>query len=121
MSALLFPDEMRQSQEGGFETRPYISDLFFCALCAAQFLRMRSGQALRLNNSSSYDRGRDESRPYSYPNFAPLRLGAFAGDIPRLTGARSAPYENLRVLRAFVVKNPFLVCALYVLCGKIPI
>ena len=25
--------------------------------------------------------------------------GAFAGDIPRLTSARSAPYENLRVLR----------------------
>jgi len=24
----------------------------------------------------------------------PLRLGVFAGDIPRLTGARSAPYEN---------------------------
>jgi len=26
-------------------------------------------------------------------------LGVFAGDIPRLTGARSAPYENLRALR----------------------
>ena len=24
-------------------------------------------------------------------------LGVFAGDIPRLSGARSAPYENLRV------------------------
>jgi hypothetical protein len=27
-------------------------------------------------------------------------LCAFARDNPRLTGARSAPYENLRVLRA---------------------
>jgi hypothetical protein len=46
----------------------------------------------------------------------PLRLGAFARDNPnscfpffardhpKLTGARSSPYENLRVLRAFVVK-----------------
>ena len=36
-------------------------------------------------------------------------LGAFAGDIPRLTGAPSAPYENLRVLRAFVVNPTFLI------------
>jgi len=34
-------------------------------------------------------------------------LCAFARDNPRLTGARSAPYENLRVLRAFVVKTVF--------------
>ncbi|MBM2806860.1 MAG: hypothetical protein HW419_4753, partial [Deltaproteobacteria bacterium] len=34
----------------------------------------------------------------------PLRLGVFASDILKLTGARSAPYENLR---AFVV-NLFL-------------
>jgi hypothetical protein len=27
-------------------------------------------------------------------SFLPWRLGAFARDIPRLTGARSAPYEN---------------------------
>jgi hypothetical protein len=50
----------------------------------------------------------------------PLRLGVLAGDIPRLTGtppggfepqggARSAPYENLRVLRAFVVNPTFLI------------
>ena len=35
--------------------------------------------------------------------FAPFAF--FARDIPRPTGARSAPYENLRVLRAFVVKT----------------
>ena len=29
----------------------------------------------------------------------PLRLGVLARDNPNLTGARSAPYENLRVLR----------------------
>ena len=40
---------------------------------------------------------------------SPLRLCAFAGDIPRPTGARSAPYENLRVLRAFVVNPTFLI------------
>jgi hypothetical protein len=40
---------------------------------------------------------------------SPLRLGDFAGDIPRLTRARSAPYENLRVLRAFVVNPTFLI------------
>jgi hypothetical protein len=34
---------------------------------------------------------------------------AFARDNPRLTGARSAPYENLRVLRAFVVNPTFLI------------
>ena len=28
---------------------------------------------------------------------SPLRLSALAGDNPKLTGARSAPYENLRV------------------------
>jgi hypothetical protein len=33
----------------------------------------------------------------------------FAEDIPRPTGARSAPYENLRVLRAFVVNPTFLI------------
>jgi len=33
----------------------------------------------------------------------------FAGDIPRPTGARSAPYGNLRVLRAFVVNPTFLI------------
>jgi len=38
-----------------------------------------------------------------------LRLGVFAGDIPRLTGARSAPYENLCALRAFVVNPTFLI------------
>jgi hypothetical protein len=36
-------------------------------------------------------------------------LCAFARDNPRLTGARSAPYENLRVLRAFVVNPTFLI------------
>ena len=35
--------------------------------------------------------------------------GVFAGDTPRLTGARSAPYENLRVLRALVVNPTFLI------------
>ena len=62
----------------------------------------------------------------SLPPIRPLRLGVFARyppnsclmffarDNPRLTGARSAPYENLRVLRAFVVKYPVLLC---VLCG----
>jgi hypothetical protein len=41
----------------------------------------------------------------------PFLLGVLcvlARDIPRLTGARSAPYENLRVLRAFVVNPTFL-------------
>jgi hypothetical protein len=33
---------------------------------------------------------------------------AFARNNPRRTGAPSAPYENLRVLRAFVVKCLFL-------------
>src|SRR3990172_3235199 len=42
-------------------------------------------------------------RSFRFGNFFPLRLRAFARDIPRPTGARSAPYENLRVLRAFVV------------------
>jgi hypothetical protein len=36
-------------------------------------------------------------------------LCAFARDNPRLTGARIAPYENLRVLRAFVVNPTFLI------------
>ena len=45
----------------------------------------------------------------SLPLFRPLRLGVFAGDIPRVTGARSAPCENLRVLRAFVVNPAFLI------------
>jgi hypothetical protein len=36
-------------------------------------------------------------------------LCAFARDNPRPTGARSAPYENLRVLRAFVVNPTFLI------------
>jgi len=36
-------------------------------------------------------------------------LCAFARDNPRLTGARSAPYENLCVLRAFVVNPTFLI------------
>jgi hypothetical protein len=40
-------------------------------------------------------------------SFAPFAF--FAGDIPRPTGARSAPYENLRVLRAFVVNPTFLI------------
>jgi hypothetical protein len=39
--------------------------------------------------------------------FAPFAF--FARDIPRLTGARSAPYENLRVLRAFVANPTFLI------------
>jgi hypothetical protein len=39
----------------------------------------------------------------------PRHLRAFAGDIPRPTGERSAPYENLRVLRAFVVNSTFLI------------
>jgi hypothetical protein len=38
-----------------------------------------------------------------------LFLCVFARDIPRPTGARSAPYENLRVLRAFVVNPTFLI------------
>jgi len=33
----------------------------------------------------------------------------FARDTPRLTGARSAPYENLRDLRAFVVNPTFFI------------
>ena len=37
----------------------------------------------------------------------------FARDIPRPTGARSAPYQNLRVLRAFVVKTILILFA----CG----
>src|SRR3990172_4133232 len=40
-------------------------------------------------------------------NALPSRLCVFARDIPRPTGARSAPYENLRALRAFVVKIGF--------------
>ena len=36
-------------------------------------------------------------------------IRAFARDNPRLTGARSAPYENLRVLRAFVMNPSFLI------------
>ena len=39
--------------------------------------------------------------------FAPFVF--FAGDIPRPTGARSAPYGTLRVLRAFVVNPTFLI------------
>jgi len=36
-------------------------------------------------------------------------LCAFARNNPRRTGAPSAPYENLRVLRAFVVNPTFLI------------
>jgi hypothetical protein len=36
-----------------------------------------------------------------------LFLCVFAGDIPRPTGARSAPYENLRVLRVLRGENSF--------------
>src|SRR4030065_728951 len=38
-----------------------------------------------------------------------LFIAFFARDISRPTGARSAPYENLRVLRAFVVDPTFLI------------
>jgi hypothetical protein len=70
----------------------------------------------------------DRSQTNSLPLIRALRLGVpstllrtcFAGDIPRLTGARSAPYENLRVLRAFVVKNPFLLGVLCAFAGDIP-
>jgi hypothetical protein len=44
-------------------------------------------------------------------------LCAFARDNPRLTGARGAPYENLRVLRAFVV-NPTFGCGFAALCSS---
>jgi hypothetical protein len=40
---------------------------------------------------------------------SPLRLGVFAGDNPRLTGARSAPYENYFAYLAFFavdIPNP---------------
>ena len=124
--------------------------------CLRFFLRpLRS---LRLNHSSSYDRGRDKSRPYvplvllylrvcaaranfsgvedfsdsdippaktqsseeknnnpqtnSLPPIRPLRLGVFAGDIPRLTGARSAPYENFFASFAF-----FAAILLFFRCG----
>jgi hypothetical protein len=39
---------MRQLPEGGFQTRPYESQFFFAPFAWLQFLRIRSGQALRL-------------------------------------------------------------------------
>jgi hypothetical protein len=42
-----------------------------------------------------------------------LRLGVFAGDNPRLTGARSAPYENFFASFAF-----FAAILLFFGCGS---
>jgi hypothetical protein len=39
-------------------------------------------------------------KPSSEINLFSLRLRAFAGDIPRPTGARSAPYEKPRAFAA---------------------
>jgi len=44
---------------------------------------------------------------------SPLRLCAFAGDIPGLTGARSAPYETFFASFAF-----FAAILLFVGCGS---
>jgi hypothetical protein len=56
----------------------------------------------------------DGHRPVTFAPFA-----FFARDNPRLTGARSAPYENLRVLRAFVVNPAFLILVVASPCSVI--
>jgi hypothetical protein len=52
---------------------------------------------------------RQDAKNAKFRDFFLGGLCAFARDNPRLTGARSAPYENLRVLRAFVVNPTFLI------------
>jgi hypothetical protein len=52
---------------------------------------------------------RQEAKNAKLKEFFLGGLCAFARDNPRLTGARGAPYENLRVLRAFVVNPTFLI------------
>jgi hypothetical protein len=74
----------------------------------------------------------DPSHPFGMTGRSPspLRLGVFAGDIPRLTGARSAPYENLRDLRGkksvppWRALRPFdvaqdMLCARYLFPGSV--
>ena len=66
--------------------------------------------------------GADPSQPNDLWLIRPLADfgGALARDTPRLTGARSAPYENLRVLRGeniFTVnpEEPLIERSLYLL------
>jgi hypothetical protein len=90
-----------------------------CALCVArsQNLRgLRKFSAARILSNSEIPRAK-HAKNAKFGNLI-LSFAAFAffaRDIPRLTGARSAPYENLRALRVlrgdlyFALFAPFAV------------
>ena len=103
------------SDEGAASCAPTTScsSYYYSSKFARLTQTFRESKTLGLGYSSRQDaktlssEENNNSPKNSLPLIRPLRLGVFARDIPRLTGARSAPYENLRVLRGESFFAPF--------------